>query len=169
MSAVLRGPRWVWLCAGLVLGVVVTSLTPVKPLRAVATDRQDTLAICTTELTGGLEAVFTLDFLTGELRGTALNATSRQFNLGYFANCAEDLKVEQGKTPKFVVVTGQAHISSRGQAQYAESLIYVAELTSGNLAVYAIPFMSAWNQGNAKPQQVKLELLTVAPFRAAAK
>lgn len=167
MSERFRGHRLLWLCAGVVLGLVVSSFSPVKPLHAVATDRQDTLAICTCELAGGIEGVFTLDFLTGELRGTVLNATTRQFNLGYVANCAEHLKVEQGKSPKFVIVTGTSHISARGPVQYADSLIYVAELTTGNMAVYSIPYNTAWNQANAKPQQIPLEPLVVAPFRAA--
>ncbi len=99
MSERFRGHRLLWLCAGVVLGLVVSSFSPVKPLHAVATDRQDTLAICTCELAGGIEGVFTLDFLTGELRGTVLNATTRQFNLGYVANCAEHLRSNKVRRP----------------------------------------------------------------------
>lgn len=166
-------PRWLqtnrtlWLVAGLVIGLVVANLAPVKPLHAVATDRQDTLAICTCPVSDGIEGVFTLDFLTGELRGAVLNPTTKQFVLSYSANCVTDLKVETGKAPKFVIVSGDVAISTRGLKQYGSSAIYVADLTTGNMAAYAIPFSPQMNSSNAKAATVPLELLFAGPFRAA--
>ena len=159
--------RGLWLVAGVVLGLVIANVAPVKPLHAVATDRQSDLAICTAPVGDGIEGVFTLDFQTGELRGAVLNPTRKAFVLSYSANCVNDLKIEAGKAPKFVIVSGDVSISTRGLKQYGSSAIYVADLTSGNMAAYAIPFNPSMNSSNAAPSTQPLELLYAGPFRAA--
>ncbi len=63
-----KSKRATLLCGGVVLGIALSQLLPLAPLHAVATDRQDTLAIATGEVEPGIEAVFMLDFLSGDLR-----------------------------------------------------------------------------------------------------
>lgn len=163
------GTRMMWMAAGLLIGAALISLIPHNTLHAVATDRQDTFAICTGRITDETEGVFTLDFLTGALTGAVINRNTQKFSLTYSANSLVDLKLEQGKTPKFVLVTGDAEIAPRGVKQFGRSIIYVAELTSGNMCAYAIPFNPQWlNSTAAPPPGQALELLFSGPFRAAA-
>src|SRR4051812_6114177 len=61
-----------WLAVGLMAGVVIglnaSGLWPQVPLHAVATHGQDNFAICTGPLDDEIEAIFVLDFATGDLK-----------------------------------------------------------------------------------------------------
>ena len=56
-------------CCG---GLVLSGLWPQTPLHATATDRSDTFAIATGAVDDDTEAVYFLDFLTGDLRAVVL-------------------------------------------------------------------------------------------------
>ena len=154
------------------LGLIVAFLMgaglgglPPAPLHAVATDRQENFAMATGSVDEGIEAVFTLDFLTGDLRGAVLNPHTRTFSVTYHRNILADLKVDGGKAPKFLMVTGQSYLRTGSNFNLSPCAVYVAELTTGNLAVYSFPFSgnSLSRPGNTPTQEfVPLEIL---PFR----
>lgn len=163
----LQQGRALWLGIGVLVGVALSGLLPHAPLHATATDRQENFAMATGKVDAQIEAVFTLDFLTGQLTAAVLNPQTHQFSLAYSRNVMSDLKVEQGKSPKYLMITGESELRGSGQAQMGDSVVYVAELTSGNMAAYGLEFSRAWlNQpGAAQKQFIPLQ---VVPFRSAA-
>ncbi len=167
MATMLRRSRLVWLFGGLILGLVLGGQWPAASLHAVATDRYDTFAIATGPVDEKAEAVYFLDFLTGDLRAAVLNQYGK-FTAFYEYNIAADLGVEQSKNPRYLMVTGINDIR-QGVARIrpSRSVVYVAEINSGNVAAYAIPWSSnSWSTG----QIVKANLmpLDAAKFRTAA-
>jgi hypothetical protein len=153
---------------GLVVGLAVAGFWPRSPLHAVATDRQDTFAMATGIVDQGIEAVFMLDFLTGELRGGVLNPTTHNFSVTYYHNVGEDLKVEVGKTPRYTMVTGEAFLRSGTNFRYAPSVVYVAEMSSGKLGAFAFPYNSALVTQPRNVAPLPMTLLDVAPLRTTA-
>jgi hypothetical protein len=165
MTGFLSSKQVGWAVAGFV-GLLVGGLVPDSPLHAVATDRQDNFAMATGMIEGGIEAVFTLDFLTGELRAAVLNPNTRSFTSFYEYNVTNDLKVEQGKQPRYLLVTGQAALRLNSQMQMGGSVVYVAELSSGMMGVYGVPYSPASIIRPVVNQQ-NLVLLQAVPFRSA--
>jgi hypothetical protein len=153
--------------AGIIVGLVM-GFWPQSPLHAVATDRQDNFAMATGAYDTGVEAVFTLDFLTGDLSGAVVNPTTRDFSATFRRNVMKDLKVETGKTPKYMLVTGDIFVRTGSNFRLAPTAVYVAELTSGNMAVYGFPWSPvALTRPESLPQQ-DFVLIQVFPFRNAA-
>jgi hypothetical protein len=141
--------KLVWLVAGILIGLFcggfLGGLTH-APLHAVATDRQDNFAIATVPLNEDQEAVVFLDFLTGDLKATLFNTVRSQIptvGVIYTKNILADLGVDATKSPKFLLVSGRLQLRPLGNMQYSGSVIYVAEVNSGKLGVYAMPYNNA--------------------------
>jgi hypothetical protein len=150
-----------------VLGLVLGRWLSPAPLHAAATDHGDTFALATGQVDNGIDAVFMLDFLSGDLRVAVLNPTTRGFTVTYHRNISADLKVEAGKTPKYALVVGQSYMRTFSNWRLAPCAIYVAEVTSGNLAVYTFAYnTSMTSRPGAMPPQPIVPLL-VLPFRSA--
>ena len=161
-----RDRRIVWLLTGLVVGIGLASIWPHEPLEAAAgSDRNEKFALVTAQLGIGVEGVYVLDFLTGRLTGAALsrsrNGTS--FVHFYYRNVAEDFQVAGSATPYYAVTSGFADILNRGGAQWGDSAIYVAELNSGQVKAYAVPYRITQVVQNPVP----LVPLAQFPFREA--
>jgi len=168
MSDAYRTSRAAWLLAGTVLGLVISLLVPHAPLHATATERQDTFSMATGQVEDGVDAIYMLDFLTGDLTAAILNPQTRAFNSVYKRNIKEDLKVDAGKNPRFMMITGSADLrGGGGQNQFASSVLYVAELGSGNMGVYCLPFNAA-QQNRAMNAVQSILALQVVPFRTTA-
>lgn len=163
----LQQGRALWLGLGVFVGVALSSLLPHAPLHASATDRQENFAMATGRVDESVEAVFTLDFLTGQLNAAVLNPQTRQFSLSYSRNIMSDLKVQQGQNPKYLMVTGDVELRGGAAAPMGACAVYVAELTTGNMGAYALEFTRAWlnTPGAAQKQFVPLQ---VVQFRGAA-
>lgn len=153
-----------WLLAGLVGGIALSYLWPAEKVQAVATDREERFAICTTDT--GLaapESVFVLDFLTGRLVGATLNQQSAQFTNFYARNISADFAADANAKPKFVMIPGRADLNSGRGTTSAAGVIYVGELTSGKVICYRFPF-----RNSPKPLPVQpLEPFAFFPFREA--
>ncbi len=167
MAIAIFRSRLLWLLAGVALGFALSGWWPSTPLHAVATDRYDTFAIATGPVDEKAEAIFFLDFLTGDLRAAVINQYGK-FTAFYQYNIMTDLGVEQGKNPRYLMVTGMNDIR-RGAARTRPSraIVYVAEITSGACAAYAIPWsQDAWSTG----QKVMAPMipLDITKFRTAA-
>jgi hypothetical protein len=133
---------------------------PETALHATATDSGETFAIATGFVSDGIEGIFFLDFLSGDMQCWVMHARTGQTG-GYFVqNVVADLGVEVGrKNPRYLMVTGQAQMQ-RGASfmKPCDSLVYVADANTGNFAVYALP----WNrQAMAvnRPQQAPMMLV----------
>ena len=96
----------------------------------------------------GVEGVFFLDFLTGDLQCWVLNSRNGQLGGQFRHNVVQDLGVEQGKKPRYLMVTGAASFR-RGTSglQPADSIVYVADANTGHFAAYALP----WNRQAGSP------------------
>lgn len=158
------------LVIGLVAGLLLTGCWPSSPLRAVATDRTDGFAIATGYCDDSVEAIYFLDFLSGELSAAVVSKQSGRFNAFYTHNVVSDLGITQvnpGKPPRFLLTTGTADLRRTGgkSNSLSRSLVYVAELQSGKVAAYAIPWSSSmWNAGQTLRGQ--FALLDVGRFRS---
>ena len=170
--------RWiVALCLGLVGGLVVGGAWPHTPLHTVATDRTESYAMATGAVDADLEAVYFLDFLTGDLRAFVVGQKAGTFTGLFYRNVAADLGVDPAKNPKFMMVTGLDHIRREGgsRMQPSAAFCYVAEVTTGKMAAYAIPWspsMYAAGQPNvqelAKVAATAIHPTTAAPSNAPA-
>jgi hypothetical protein len=164
------------LLAGLGIGLVIgaifalfwTNVWPSVPLHAVATDRTDGFAIATGYCDDSVEAIYFLDFLTGDLSAAVVSKQNGHFNAFYTRNVAADLGLSTSSPPRFLLTTGTADLRRSGgkSASLSKSLVYVAELHSGKVAAYAIPWSSSqWNAGQTMRGQISL--LDVGRFRGA--
>lgn len=169
MSRAIPQSKWLWLGLGLVVGLVAGGFLPHAPLHAVATDRQDNFAIATGIVDDGIEGVFFLDFLTGDLKGAIINPVRGNIGLTYSQNVLADLKVDPAKNPKFMMVTGSMQVRGPGgPGQYADTVIYVAEATSGMMGVYALQYNpGVLNNSQGATQSLPFVPLFVGPFRQA--
>jgi hypothetical protein len=156
--------RFIWMGGGVVLGLILGGLWPESPAHAVATSQVDSFSVCTAPLDGDGEAIFFLDYLTGDLKGAALNPNTRQFTAFFSANVAQALQVDPSKNPRYLMVSGMASFrQGAGATRLGSSVIYVAEVTTGNVAAYGIP----WNQAarNSAGGTAPLVLLHGYKFR----
>lgn len=155
------------LVGSLVIGLAIGMLSPRTPLYATATDRIDNFAMATGALDDDTEALFYLDFVTGDLKATALSPIARKFFASFSANVANDLGVDLAKNPKYSMVTGMSVFRrGGGPVQPGNAVVYVAELTSGKVAAYMVPWSQAYANAG-RPIHAKLTLLDVYPMRIA--
>jgi hypothetical protein len=150
--------KWKYLAIGLVAGVVIglnlRGLWPNVPLHATATHGFDNFAIATGFIDNEIEALYFLDFLTGDLKAAVLNQRTGDFGAMFHYNVAKDFAGVAGtKSPRYLMVTGQANIP-RGKAGYqlGNSAIYIAEANSAQLVAYLLPWNSSLHAAG-KPQQ----------------
>ena len=155
--------RTAWLVAGVLVGLGIALFWPHEQGLATTADRSDKFAIATVPAgLGSSDAVFILDFLTGQLRGAVLNNNTGTFTNFYVRNLADDfLARPNAPQPRFAFATGSAAIPSRGPATMANGVVYVAELNSGRCVAYGFPY----NQVNAVMPPVNLIPLDQFQFR----
>ena len=113
------------------------------PLHATATHGQDNYAIATGPIDENVEGLYFLDALTGELKGAGINIRTGKYQAFFSRNVMQDFFSggRQAKNPRFLIVTGQADLqTTAGRVRFAQSAIYVAELTTGQVAAYAIQY-----------------------------
>ncbi len=141
MGVTLIRSRVLWAVAGLMAGWMLANLQPQAPIEATATSQTENFAICTGAIDEDGEAVYMLDFLTGDLRGAVTNPQNGKFTAFYSYNVVKDLGVDVSKKPQYTLVAGnQAFRRSPGGVQLGDNVVYVAELTSGKLAAYGVPW-----------------------------
>jgi len=141
MLRIVANHRLAWAVLGVVAGLCLSGFWPNTPLHAVATDRFDTFAICTGPVDDESEAIYFLDFLTGDLRAAVLSPQSGKFAAFYQLNILNHLGVDVSKNPRYLMVSGISDLR-RGAARvrYSRAVVFVAEVTSGRVAAYAIPW-----------------------------
>jgi hypothetical protein len=143
------------LIVGIVLGAALTAgwhgVQETPRAWATATHGADNFAIATGLVDDGIEALYFLDFLTGDLRAAVVSRRNAEFT-GFFQYHVLGDFAGMNETPRFLMVTGQADLPrGRGATQIGKSLIYVAEATTGQVYAYALPINSTLN-ASGKPQ-----------------
>ena len=155
-----------------VLGIFVGGLVAVgwfgvgqpRYVHATATHGEGNFAIATGPADNDIEALYFLDFLTGDLRAAVVNRRTAGFSALFERNIQQDF-TGISKNPKYLMVTGLANLPrGRGPTQLGNSLIYVAEASSGQVCAYALPFSSPMNNAG-KEQRGSLELVASGTFR----
>jgi hypothetical protein len=135
---------------GLAIGLIMGGLWPHTSLHAVATDRADTYAVATGPVDDEVEAIYFLDFLTGDLRAMVIGRQAGGFCGYYTFNVASHLGIDPAKNPRYMMVTGVSNLRRGGsRSQLSRAVVYVAEVTSGKVGAYAIP----WNPSMAAAGQ----------------
>jgi len=126
------------------LGVAVGGWLRGEPRRAHAATAavEDSFAVCTTLVGDGMEALFMLDFETGDVSGGVLNQNTAKFTVGYRHNVLKDLGFKAGKVknPKFVLVPGHVNLLGPQANKLAESVLYVTDVSTGVTAAYGVPW-----------------------------
>lgn len=162
--------KLVWLVAGILIGVFCGGLVTHAPLHAIATDRQDNFAMATVPVDEDQEAVVFLDFLTGDLKATLFNTVRGPqpfVAVIYSKNILADLGVDATKNPKFLMVGGRLQLRPQGSTQYGASCIYVAEVNSGKVGVYSMPYNRQALQTVQPGTPGEFTTVFVGPFRQA--
>lgn len=135
---------------GLFLGAVVVAgwhgVGQGTQVQATATHGESNFAIATGFVDDFVEGLYFLDFLTGDLRAAVVSRRTGEFVAFFERNIQQDFS-SGAKNPKYLMVTGVARLPTRGVGnnRVANSLIYVAEAASGEVAAYALP----WNQSDS--------------------
>jgi len=151
---------------GLILGLNLEGLWPTAPLHATATHGIDKFAIATGYVDQGVEALYFLDFLTGDMRAAVINPKTGKFNSFFTRNIAMDFG-GAGRNSGYLMVTGSVNMPrGSNKFQYAESIVYVAEAGTGQVAAYTIPWNSSL-QAAGTTQYGEFAPLDVQQFRTA--
>lgn len=131
-----------FVAGGFLLGRHFSSPTFKVPVFASASQGHDNFVIATGMVDDGVEALYFLDFLTGDLKATVVNERSRGFNAFFEYNIANDFNLSEVRNPKYLMVTGIArNLSTPGAGgQVGESVLYVVEATTGQLVAYVLPW-----------------------------
>jgi hypothetical protein len=143
------------LVVGVALGAALTAafhgVTNFPHARAAATHGADNFAIATGLVDDNIEALYFLDYLTGDLRAAVVSRRNGQFT-GFFQHNVMGDFDSIADTPRFLMVTGLADLPrGGGPSQLGRSLIYVAEASSGQVFAYALPFDGSLNAAG-RPQ-----------------
>ena len=181
MSLTISGKRG-WLLASSVLGMLLlamavgvaiglrtSSLVPEREVHAVATHGVENFAICTGPMDDSVEAIFFLDFLTGDLKAAALNINTHTFTALYHRNILNDLENAEVKNPRYLMVTGTADLRRGASAtQIGQSVVYVAEITSGQVMAYGLPWVPS-RQARVQPSKLPIVPIDKIEFRTVKK
>lgn len=133
--------RFLWLIVGVIAGLGIAKFWPHEPLQAATSDRSAKFGMLTNS-TGfaGLEGVFVLDYLTGQMTGAVIDQKSGKFLISYSRNVAKDFGVDPKSTPQYAFVGGRASIAGGRGVSPATGVIYVGELTSGMVIAYGMDY-----------------------------
>jgi hypothetical protein len=167
MRSKMAANRVAWLAGGLLAGLAIAWMWPHEPTYANTADRDSQFMMITVPVGNAgvgildpLDAVFILDFLTGQLKGACLNRQTGAFASFYYRDLAKDFQVAGDADPHYAMASGYAQMPASGGLTMASGALYVAELTSGKLAAYAFPWKE---QGIGAP--IELTPLAVFPWK----
>jgi hypothetical protein len=161
--------RLSFLAIGLVIGAMVGlnagGFWPQIPVHAVAVQGADNFILATGPLDEEVEAVIFLDGLTGDLKAAAVGLINGKFNAFFQHNINKDFG--NVKSPKYLMTTGMVNLrrgAGAGNVSPSNSAVYIAEVTSGQVAAYGIP----WNNSlrvNNQPQNGNFYPLDIIKMR----
>lgn len=141
---------------GFAAGGRLAARTGLPRVQAVTSQSNDSFAVCTVPIDGAVEGFFVLDFETGDLSGGLLNQNTSKFGAGYRHNVLADLGFKAGrvKKPRFMLVAGMANLVAGGNGQFAQSVLYVTDVSTGVTVAYGIPAPVAGQPQRLQPLDV---------------
>jgi hypothetical protein len=146
---------------GMLAALLMSGVWPQTPLHASATDRSETFAMASGYVDEDVEGVYFLDFYTGELNAVVMGRQSNHFTAYFKANVNADLGIDPAKNPRFMMITGMADLRRAGsRIQTSRAMVYVAEITSGKVIAYAIPWSTSLQQGGQGAVQPLIPIST---------
>jgi hypothetical protein len=112
-------------------------------LKAAATHGGETFAMATGSIDEDVEGLFTLDYLTGDLQCFVINPRNGGVG-GWFQTNVSSIFSEKGKKPSYLLATGTINVAGGyGGGRPANSLCYVADANSGEIAAFTFPWVKA--------------------------
>jgi len=124
---------------------------PPELLSASATHGGTNMAACTAMVGDDAEGFFTLDYLTGDLRGWVYYPKRAAFGGMFYTNVQPMLG--QSKNPEYLLVSGET-VSKQisGNFRLARSLLYVIDTRTGFFASYTVPWNVSLENSSGTPQ-----------------
>jgi len=115
-------------------------------IRAVGSSTQTDFCLATGAVDGGVEGVFALDGVTGQLTLWVLNPKTGGAAGIFKHSVLGDLAVVGGKAPRLTMATGTTSaVRAGGGAKFADTVVYVGDANTGNVVGY----MFAWDRNRA--------------------
>ncbi|MEO1529604.1 MAG: hypothetical protein AAFX06_29635 [Planctomycetota bacterium] len=131
--------------------------------RAMTAYGSENKSMLTVPLDDGMEAVVTLDHVTGDLTGYALNRMTGQFFIRYRRNLNEDFPRHSGK---FLVAAALADFRGfQSNTRLANGVIYVSEEGSGKVCAFGMPWAVRFGNSGAPSQELQFIKLDEAATR----
>jgi hypothetical protein len=145
------------------MGLVLGGYWPQAPLHGSATAQTEKFAIATGSIDETAEGIFFLDYLTGDLKCAVISPLTGKFLSFFSTSVIRDLDVDAAKNPKFLMVTGNVDFRRiAGGPQWGQTVCYVAEVNSGKVVAYGVPW--AKQRQNAT-DQIVASLLPLDAFK----
>jgi hypothetical protein len=150
--------------AGTVGSRAGSGLMSLPVAHAITSMANEKFAVCTTTMDGVTDGFFLLDFETGDLTGGVLNQNSAKFTVAYRQNVLKDLGFKPGqvKAPQFLMVPGLISFAGNAGNQFAQSVIYVTDASTGVSVAYGIPWTTQGSNGPTRGGVLDLKPLDVA-------
>lgn len=124
---------------------------PPEFLSATASHGGTNMAVCTALVGEDAEGFFSLDYLTGDLKGWVYYPRQGVFGGMFMTNVVPQLG--QSKNPEYLLVSGgTAPARLGGNVRLAQSLIYVVDTRSGYFAAYTAPWDRSLEASAGAPQ-----------------
>ncbi|MFO1092112.1 MAG: hypothetical protein U0992_02210 [Planctomycetaceae bacterium] len=154
--------RATWLVAGVLFGFAVATYWPSESAHAEAVDHINKIALVSAKTgLGSSDAIWVLDTVTGRLIGAAYNTQIAAFNQKWYRNVAADFNVK-GNAQYAIVPASVVIPISGGGSSPAEGGLYIAELTTGKVALYGY----GYNQTPSPLPAMEAVLVDYFEFRA---
>ncbi len=145
--------------AGMLVGTLLANQWQTPVVEATATSERDDLLIATGPVDGDGEALFILDTLTGDLKAYTMHPRLAKFTGFFQTNVLKDLQITNPKRARFTMVTGlQRFRRGPGVAQLADTVLYVAELSTGRMVAYGMPWNRAFRTSAQGPNAALIPL-----------
>lgn len=117
------------------------------PVFASASSESDGVVVATGSFGSNVEAFYYLDSQTARLSSAVISRSTPTFQKSFSRNIKSDLveaaqqfNVSVPTSPKFLMTTGECDLKNTGAvSNISKSLVYVAEINSGIVLVYALP------------------------------
>ena len=153
--------------AGLIVGMNLSGLWPSIPLHATATQGLDKFAIATGLVDDSVEAIYFLDFLTGDLSAAVINPEDRQIQRDVFAQhrCRLRRGWRMARDTWWSLDSPTCRAAARTTNTPRASSTW-RRPAAAKVAAYTIPWNSA-AQAAGKPQRGEFQPLDAAQFRTA--
>ena len=155
-------PLAISLLAGVLLCQVLIELGP-QSAYAMTAHGTDKKTMVTVPLDAGMEAVVTLDHVTGDMTGYVLNRINGQFFIRYRHNVTQEFPEHAGS---YLMATGLADFRGfKSNARIASGVIYVSEESSSRVVAYALPWNTQFAASGANNQELQFIPLDQAATR----